>query len=243
MKIFPDSLHIRDTVNIWLSTNTISKWLFRQNRSIIFNRSITRKIISYYDGDGGHLTNLDTGNLGYGFIHYSLILSLKPRRVLCIGSRKGFIPAVCALACAENGQGYVDFVDAGYGPNDTNHWSGVAWWKKVNPARHFSFLDVNKMLTTYIMTTAEFAATYPKRRYDYIYIDGDHSYEGVMGDWALFWPKLSHRGFMVFHDVVVHQTKNLGVFGAWRAWKKIGNKHAILFPFPKESGLGIIQKV
>ena len=35
--------------------------------------------------------------------------------------------------------------------------------------KHFSFLDVNKTLTAYIMTTLEFSKTYPKQKYDYIY--------------------------------------------------------------------------
>jgi len=235
-------LHVRDRIGVWASTNVCAKRLFGANRSILFNPTIMRAIINYYNGDEGHQTNAVTGNIGFGFIHLSLILNIKPRRVLCIGSRKGFIPALCALACAENGFGHVDFVDAGYGLEHAQHWSGVAWWKRVDPVKHFSFLDVNKTLTPYIMTTTKFAHTYPKYTYDYIYVDGDHSFEGVRTDYRLFWPRLSRGGVMVFHDIHVHQTKFLGKFGVWKLWKQLSVKNAISFLFPKESGLGIVQK-
>lgn len=220
---------------------TLSRWVLNTTLPSLFHRFLAKNIIHYYDGDYGHQTNRRTGNLGFGFIHYSLIINSKPKRILCVGSRKGFIPAICALACAENGMGHVDFVDAGYDIEDANHWSGIGWWRHVNPDTHFAFLQINKWLTTYVMTTNEFAKK-AKYKYDYIYIDGDHSYEGAKNDWNLFWPRLNRGGFMVFHDVAVHHTKALGTFGVWRLWEEKAKHHAITFPYPKDSGLGILQK-
>lgn len=235
-------MNIRDKLGLFLTTNRLSKQLFGQNRSIIFNRAVTREIIKYYNGDEGHQADNTTGNLGYGFIHYSLILNLKPKRILCVGSRKGFIPAICALACQENKLGHVDFVDAGYGLKNKNHWSGIAWWKRVDPRKHFSRLDVNKFLTTYVMTSKEFVQKY-KYRYQYIYIDGDHSYKGVKTDYELFWPRLTKGGFMAFHDVAVKKTPELGDFGVWKLWQELKNSSKITFFEPKHSGLGILQKL
>lgn len=207
-----------------------------------FRSNISKKIISYYDGDSGHQVDLHTGDLGFGYIHYAFIRNTKPKHILCIGSRKGFIPAICALACKENSKGHVDFVDAGYDRDNKNHWSGIGWWKKVDPNKHFSFLGVNQWLTTYVMTSKEYADIYPNKRYEYIYIDGDHSYKGVKCDYALFWPKLTKNGYMVFHDVHVKHTKELGYFGVWKLWKELKKNNKIIFPFPKDSGMGIIQK-
>jgi len=232
---------LRDKIEFFLTTNRLSQKLFGNNRSIIFNRAITRKLIDYYNGDEGHQTDGSTGNLGYGFIHYSLILNLKPKKVLCIGSRKGFIPAICALACQENGLGHVDFIDAGYGLESKNHWSGIAWWKRVDPQKHFSFLDVNKFLTTYVMATKEFAQK-NKYHYQYIYIDGDHSYKGVKTDYQLFFSRLEKGGLMVFHDVTVKKTPELGTFGVWKLWQELKDNDKITFFEPKDSGLGILQK-
>lgn len=242
MKIFGlnVNLHIRDTFDLFLTNNRLSKKLFGQNRSIFYNRAVTRKIITHFGADDGQNIDLLTGNLGYGFIHYSFIVNTKPERILCIGSRKGYIPAICALACQENGFGHVDFVDAGYDQDNPNHWTGIGWWKKINPKKHFSFLDINNWLTTYVMTTKEFAKKY-KYNYQYIYIDGDHSYKGVKIDYDLFWPRLNKNSLMSFHDVVVKKDIGLPPFGVWKFLKEIKNNKIIL-PMPKNSGLGIIQK-
>lgn len=38
---------------------------------------------------------------------------------------------------------------------------------------------------------------------DFIFIDGDHSLEGIKKDWALFSPKLKQGGIMALHDTTV----------------------------------------
>jgi hypothetical protein len=234
------NLHLRDNISFFLTNNWLSKKIFGLNRSIIFNRAVTRRLITYFGADDGQNINLSSGNLGYGFIHYGLILNIKPKRILCIGSRKGFIPAICALACQENNFGHVDFVDAGYDETHPKHWTGIGFWKKNDPIKHFSFLEINNWITTYVMTTEEFAKKY-NYRYQYIYIDGDHSYEGVTTDYNLFWPRLDKMGLMVFHDVIVKRAPNLPPFGVWKFFKEI-KANKIIFPFPKVSGLGIVQK-
>lgn len=35
---------------------------------------------------------------------------------------------------------------------------------------------------------------------DFIFIDGDHSLEGITSDWALYAPKLAPGGYMLLHD-------------------------------------------
>lgn len=209
----------------------------------LIKRPLSRKLITLYNGDDGHNINDTQFFLGFGLIHYALIRNTKPARILCVGSRKGYIPAILALACKDNKYGMVDFVDAAYDRDEPEiHWSGVGFWKKVLPALHFSKIDVENYITTHIMTTQEFADTFPNRRYQYIYIDGDHSYKGVTLDYRLFWPKLNKGGFMAFHDVVAHGYLDKGLFGIWKFWKELRNKHSIILPFPKDSGLGIIQK-
>lgn len=201
-----------------------------------------RRIIDYYGGDEGHQIDKKTGNLGYGFIHYALIRNLKPKRVLCIGSGRGFIPAICALACKDNQIGVVDFVDAGYGKRHPKSWAGDGFWGRINPKRHFSFLGISDWIKTYVMTSQDFAKKFPKRSYGYVYLDGDHSYEGVKLDYELFSPRLEKSGFMAFHDVTVKQWDKLKNFGVWKLWQEIKNQSKIVFPLV-QSGLGIIQKI
>ncbi|PJE67800.1 hypothetical protein COU95_00430 [Candidatus Shapirobacteria bacterium CG10_big_fil_rev_8_21_14_0_10_40_9] len=216
----------------------------RRKGFTFIDKYAVRRIIDYYGcygGDEGHQIDKKSGNLGYGFIHYALIRNLKSKRVLCVGSGKGLIPAICALACKDNQMGFVDFVDAGYGKNHPKSWAGDGFWKKVDPERHFSLLGVSDWIKTYVMTSQDFAKKFPKRSYGYISLDGDHSYEGVKLDYELFWPKLKEGGFMAFHDVTVKQWGKLKNFGVWKLWQELKNEHKIIFPL-KQSGLGILQK-
>ena len=81
-------------------------------RMSLISRGIAHEFIELYDGL--QLQNVDSkaDYFGFGLIHYSLVTNIKPKRILCIGSKKGFIPAVCALACRDNRFGTVDFVVA-----------------------------------------------------------------------------------------------------------------------------------
>lgn len=44
------------------------------------------------------------------------------------------------------------------------------------------------------------AAQFKNESIDVVYIDGDHSYEGVKEDIKLYYPKLKHGGFLCGHD-------------------------------------------
>ncbi len=46
----------------------------------------------------------------------------------------------------------------------------------------------------------EIVPTLEDESFDLIYVDGDHSYEGVKKDIICCWPKLKKGGLMVFHD-------------------------------------------
>ena len=208
----------------------------------LINKYSARRLISYYGGNSGHFIDRKKGNLGYGFIHYGFIRNLKPKNILCVGSGFGFIPSILALACKDNGFGKVDFIDAGYDSDHHKSWGGKAFWKKKDPERHFGALGLNKYIDTYIMTSQDFADKYKNKDYSYIYIDGDHSYKGVKNDFNLFWPRLEKGGLMVFHDVKVKNWGKLKNFGVWKFWQELKLDSKITFPFPEESGLGILQK-
>lgn len=209
----------------------------------LLKRDISRRLVSRYSGDSGQNTNTTQYFLGFGLIHYALVRNTKPAHILCIGSRKGFIPAILALACRDNHTGHVDFVDPGYDQKrSAQSWGGIGWWKSVNALNHFRVLGINSQITLHVMRSVDFAKKYPQKRYQYIYVDGDHSYRGVKRDYELFWPRLEQQGFMALHDVVARGRLEGGRFGVHRLWQELNNAHTIIFPFPKVSGLGFIQK-
>ncbi|MFQ5906399.1 MAG: class I SAM-dependent methyltransferase [bacterium] len=42
------------------------------------------------------------------------------------------------------------------------------------------------------------------RKVDFLFIDGDHTYEGVKGDFEMYAPLVNEGGMIAFHDIVPH---------------------------------------
>lgn len=212
----------------------------------LVNKNFARSLIKNYAKEHNwHEIDITTGNLGFGWVHYAMIRLLRPKRVLCIGSRYGYIPAICALACKDNQQGVVDFVDAGFDesdPNEPDNWGGVGTWKKINPSKYFGKFGLSKYIQLHVTTTKKFARTYPRGHWGYIYIDGDHSYKGAKYDFNTFWPRLLPGGMMAFHDVNVKRINNL-IFGVYILWKEIQKKYPnSTLELSGKIGVGILLK-
>lgn len=216
------------------------------SKTVVDVKGIKRFIGIYARKDIWHNQDSKKGDLGYGWIHYALICNFRPKRILCIGSKYGFIPAVCALGCRDNAFGKVDFVDAGFDIDDFDgpdvHWGGIGFWKKSRPKKYFGKFRIEKYIDLHVMKSEDFAKKFPNRRYDYIHIDGDHSYKGVKSDFKLFWPRLNKNGFMAFHDIA-SPDKDGNVYGIRDFWEELKIKNKVAFEFNKDPGLGIIQKL
>jgi predicted O-methyltransferase YrrM len=221
----------------------IKDYLYIKVSSKLSNDWFIKKLMTTFQADQpGHRANIAKADMGYGWIHYGFIRQQKPKKLLCVGSRHGFIPAIMAQACKDNGFGKVDFVDAGFDSTSENHWTGVGYWLTEKGKNCFKEFKLKKHIKLFVQTTETFAKNYPKNKYDYIYVDGDHSYKGVKTDFKLFWPKLNQGGFMLFHDISVTQTLNEGEYGVWKLFEELKEKNPyIAFDYSK-SGLGIIQK-
>ena len=49
------------------------------------------------------------------------------------------------------------------------------------------------------------------------YIDGTHTYADVKTDFESWLPKLSPKGIILFHDVILRDHG----FGVWKLWEKL----------------------
>jgi hypothetical protein len=54
---------------------------------------------------------------------------------------------------------------------------------------------------------------------DFLFIDGDHSYEGVLQDFAMYSWLVRRGGLIAFHDILPHPTST-GVF-VRKLWKQL----------------------
>lgn len=57
------------------------------------------------------------------------------------------------------------------------------------------------------------------QKLDFIFIDGDHTYEGVKKDFELYSTLVSENGIIAFHDIVNGSEKNVG--GVPRYWSEL----------------------
>lgn len=78
-----------------------------------------------------------------------------------------------------------------------------------------------------------------ERRLDYLFIDGDHSYEGVKRDFEMYGTLVRKGGLIAFHDIVDGPSSAVG--GVPRFWREIKSegRHTEFVFDPNQGGCGI----
>ena len=73
---------------------------------------------------------------------------------------------------------------------------------------------------------------------DFLFIDGDHTYEGVKRDFEMYSPLVRKGGLIAFHDICGH---HIGVSEVDRYWAEIKNRyrHTEFVEDPKQKWAGI----
>ena len=61
------------------------------------------------------------------------------------------------------------------------------------------------------------------RKVDFLFIDGDHTYEGVKRDFEMYSPLVGQGGMIAFHDIVSGPVKNVG--GVPEFWRRVKDNH------------------
>jgi predicted O-methyltransferase YrrM len=56
-------------------------------------------------------------------------------------------------------------------------------------------------------TVAKLSAILGRRKIDFLFIDGDHTYQGVSQDFELYHPFVQPGGIIAFHDIVEHSSR------------------------------------
>jgi hypothetical protein len=76
------------------------------------------------------------------------------------------------------------------------------------------------------------------KKFDIIFIDGDHSYEGVKEDYINSLPLLEDNGYLIFHDIV-----SIGCPGVVQLWDEIKHSECLEFVNKNTCGIGIWKKI
>lgn len=123
-----------------------------------------------------------------------------PKRVLEIGSAQGG-SLFQWLKHARRGAQVVaiDLPGAMHGIPGTGewaqHWPG--WAERFGVELAFMLADSRHA------DAFEFAKQYGP--FDWVFIDGDHTYGGVLSDWLTYSPLVADGGVVVFHDILPHR--------------------------------------
>src|SRR5208337_133885 len=127
---------------------------------------------------------------------YGLTRSLKPRVCVETGSARGKSACYVGMALKDNGQGKLYAIDP-HTKTDWNDWYSVDTLDAFN--RNIRKAVVSQYVELLRGTTADIAPGW-NQEIDLLFIDGDHSYEGVRFDWETFSKYLTDFSITVFHD-------------------------------------------
>ena len=130
------------------------------------------------------------------WVLYGLARSLKPEVCVEIGSVRGKSACYVGLALEENGKGKLYAID----PHTKTEWNDSNSVETYEVMRqNLGSLGLLDRVEIVWKTSGQAALSW-NMPIDLIFIDGDHSYEGVKRDWELFTPHLAPFGVVVFHD-------------------------------------------
>lgn len=146
-------------------------------------------------------------HMGDGLVVYSIIQHMRAKNCVCIGSGGGFIPRIITQARIDLhksnifiGDGDYNWGDIGVtyvidacngigGPNDLENEE--SFYRKNFYPRLIKETSENAFYNFFILQDIKI---------DFLFIDGDHSYEGVKLDFDLYSTILSENGVIIIHD-------------------------------------------
>ncbi len=195
--------------------------------------------------DMGHGQSAADLNLGLGWVYYGLARALRPRRVLVIGSWRGFVPLVFARALDDNGgDSEVLFID----PSLVD-----GFW--AQPAAVRAHLDRfgGERIRHHRMTTQEFVQSEAFQALgglDLLFVDGYHTEAQARFDHRSFEPLLGTQGTALFHDSIRPRLSTLygpgrhyehSVYRYMRELRASGDYE--VFDIPTDSGVTLVRRL
>ena len=177
---------------------------------MISNQEFIKKNITTNDGEPipylwSHGATIE--HMGDGLVVYSIIQHMRAKICVCIGSGGGYIPRIMTQARIDlhkqkifEGNGDYNWGDIGVtyvvdacngvgGPNDLDNEE--SFYRTNFYPRFIKSTSVEAYYDFFVRQDIKI---------DVLFIDGDHSYEGVKTDFELYSNILSDNGIIIIHD-------------------------------------------
>jgi len=149
------------------------------------------------------------------------IEKIKPKYALEIGTANGgTLFLLCRLSVPKARIMSVDLPEGKFG-------GGYPEWKTSlykNFALSGQQLQLKRADSHQQTSLNEVKSFFGDNQLDYLFIDGDHTYEGVKQDYMMYSPLVRQGGLIVFHDIVKHTGSSCQVDKFWHE-VKMGKSH------------------
>jgi pimeloyl-ACP methyl ester carboxylesterase len=200
----------------------------------------------------GHHESADDLNLGFGYLYYALVRTLRPRNVVVVGSGFGFSVVCLALALKDNDRGKLDFVDPSYsvltdGPFKT--FGGTSQWSDPREVtERFARFGVEGIVTHHRQRSEEYFAARDSAGQppiDLAFLDGSHAYADVRNDFLGTLRHARKNTYMLLHDTNIYIREMVRHAGVKR-WLRVVQRYPDAFEsvdFPFASGVAIVRVV
>jgi hypothetical protein len=160
-----------------------------------------------------------------------LIELQRPRVFVELGTHWGISYCACCQAVTTVGAETRCYaVDTWTGDADAGFY-GQEVYENLQ-AHHQQYESFSKLLR---MTFDDALKQVPEKSVDLLHIDGLHSYAAVKRDFDTWLPKMSERGFVLFHDTMVTERG----FGVHQLWAELSRVFPC-FNFEHGHGLGLL---
>ena len=188
----------------------------------------------------GLLSPLQIKSENLSLLH--ILKNHKPKYILEIGTAKGGTLFLTTRIASEDA--VIISIDLPGG----EYFGGYEEWK----IPLFKSFSLPKQEIHLIRADSHEVATLNKVRFilkgnkiDYMFIDGDHTYNGVKSDFTMYSPLVKSQAIIAFHDIVDHPPElKVGVNKFWNEIKeKYEYKEIVEDWYQKFGGIGILKNI
>lgn len=228
---------------------SLKRNVIEEQEAISLNPVLLRDIFSYAKPFGHH-EDPKSLNLGFGYMYYGLVRTLRPQHILIIGSGYGFSVVCFALGLKDNGKGNLSFIDPSYsllknGPFKTI--GGVGFWDDTDAVKaHFQRFEVDHLIRHYKMRSDEFFPLFESLKLppiDLAFIDGSHAYKDVKYDFIKVLERAKRNTYILLHDSNIYIREILQHSGVkkWLNTIKMYKEFFEVIDFPFSSGVALVR--
>lgn len=158
----------------------------------------------------------------------ALLMRNPPRNVVEIGVRRGGTIAIWHALCS----GIVVGVDLPEIFNTDRHQQLAHQYPRFRSVLSDSH-DPSTLVAVSVCLESE--------PVDFLFIDGDHSYEGVRQDWEMYSPMVRPGGLVGFHDIADTPYMRSVDNNVWRFWQGLDGEKTEFYEGGEFYGIGVVR--